>query len=117
MEPGAGGRPSQPAEAAEEANVRSGCLSAASQPHAVPPVLSTSRLIHQLRRRARFRVSKSDNYFRYVPKARILAAMQEAGQPPSREAAQLKKADLAARAEQAVQGTGWLPELLRTHAT
>ena len=55
----------------------------------------------------------ADNFFSKVPKVRILQSLNEAGTPLMIDALQLKKADLAARAEKAIQKTGWLPEPLR----
>jgi ParB family chromosome partitioning protein len=55
----------------------------------------------------------ADNFFSKVPKARIVASLAEAGKPLIVESGSLKKADLAARAEKAIQNTGWLPEPVR----
>lgn len=55
------------------------------------------------------------SYFGRVSKAQCLAAVQEAcGDAAAARLAGLKKPDMAAAAEQAVAGTGWLPSLLRT---
>ena len=54
-------------------------------------------------------------YFGKVTKAHILAAVREAkGDETAEMIAHLKKADMAAEAERLLQGTGWLPEGLRT---
>ena len=55
----------------------------------------------------------ADNFFLKVSKSRIVGALAEAGTPLMVDTTQLKKADLAARAEKAIQNTGWLPEPLR----
>ena len=55
----------------------------------------------------------ADNFFSKVSKSRIVQALAEAGTPLMIDTAPLKKADLAARAEKAIQNTGWLPEPLR----
>jgi ParB family chromosome partitioning protein len=57
----------------------------------------------------------ADNYLGRVPKARIMEAVQEAkGQPSAERIANLKKAEMATEAERLLDGTGWLPEPLRT---
>lgn len=56
-----------------------------------------------------------DNYLGRVPKARILEAITEAkGVAAAQRIDHLKKADMAAEAEQLLADTGWLPEPLRT---
>jgi ParB family chromosome partitioning protein len=56
-----------------------------------------------------------DNYLGRVPKARILDAVREAkGEPSAQLIDHLKKADMAKEAERLLEGTGWLPEPLRT---
>ena len=55
----------------------------------------------------------ADNFFSKVSKSRMVQALAEAGTPLMIDTAPLKKADLAARAEKAIQNTGWLPEPLR----
>jgi ParB family chromosome partitioning protein len=60
----------------------------------------------------------ADNFFGRVTKARILAAVREAkGEAHAERIADLKKADMAAQAEQILAGSGWLPEPLRTPGT
>jgi ParB family chromosome partitioning protein len=56
-----------------------------------------------------------DNYLGRVPKARILEAVREAkGEQSAQLIDHLKKADMAREAERLLEGTGWLPEPLRT---
>ena len=55
----------------------------------------------------------ADNFFLRVSKARIVQALAEAGTPLMVDSASWKKADLAQRAEKAIQKTGWLPEPVR----
>lgn len=56
-----------------------------------------------------------ESYFGKVTKAHILAAVREAkGDEMAEMICHLKKADMAAEAERLLQGTGWLPEGLRT---
>jgi ParB family chromosome partitioning protein len=57
----------------------------------------------------------AQSYFRHVSKARILDAVREGVTPEAAEnLAKLKKDALAAKAEQRLANTGWLPELLRS---
>jgi ParB family chromosome partitioning protein len=56
-----------------------------------------------------------DNYLGRVPKARILEAVRAAkGEQSAQLIDHLKKADMAREAERLLEGTGWLPEPLRT---
>jgi ParB family chromosome partitioning protein len=56
-----------------------------------------------------------ESFLGKVTKAHILAAVREAkGDETGEMIAHLKKADMAAEAERLLQGTGWLPEGLRT---
>ena len=56
-----------------------------------------------------------DNYLGRVPKARILEAVREAkGEASAQLIDHLKKPDMAKEAERLLDGTGWLPEPLRT---
>ena len=56
-----------------------------------------------------------DNYLGRVPKVRILEAVREAkGEQSAQLIDHLKKADMAKEAERLLDGTGWLPEPLRT---
>jgi ParB family transcriptional regulator, chromosome partitioning protein len=55
-----------------------------------------------------------DNYLGRVPKVRILEAVREAKDEQSAQLIDhLKKADMAKEAERLLEGTGWVPELLR----
>jgi ParB family chromosome partitioning protein len=57
----------------------------------------------------------ADNYLGRVTKAQILEAVREArGDETARLIEHMKKADMAREAERLLQGTGWLPEPLRT---
>jgi len=57
----------------------------------------------------------AESYFGKVTKAQILAAVREAkGEAAAQMIDHLKKADMAAEAERLLQGSGWLPETLRT---
>jgi ParB family transcriptional regulator, chromosome partitioning protein len=56
-----------------------------------------------------------DSYLGRVTKPRILDAVREAkGEPSAQLIDHLKKADMAREAKRLLEGTGWLPELLRT---
>ena len=56
-----------------------------------------------------------DAFLGRVTKARILDAVREAkGDKPAERMAHLKKAEMAKEAERLLDGTGWLPEPLRT---
>jgi ParB family chromosome partitioning protein len=56
-----------------------------------------------------------DNYLGRVTKARILEAIREAkGEQAAQRLEGLKKGDMAEAAAQALAGSGWLPEALRT---
>jgi ParB family chromosome partitioning protein len=56
-----------------------------------------------------------ESYCGKVTKARILAAVREAkGEATAQMIDHLKKGDMAVEAERLLQGTGWLPEPLRT---
>ena len=58
-----------------------------------------------------------ENFLGRVTKARIVEAVREAkGEDAAQRIEQLKKAEMAAEAEQLLIGTGWLPEVLRTSA-
>jgi ParB family chromosome partitioning protein len=60
-------------------------------------------------------VTGADNYLGRVTKAQILEAVREArGDDTARLIEHLKKGDMAKEAERLLQGTGWLPEPLRT---
>ena len=56
-----------------------------------------------------------ENYLGRVPKARILEAVAEAkGERSVQLIAHLKKGDMATEAQRMLDGTGWLPEPLRS---
>ena len=56
-----------------------------------------------------------DNYLGRVTKARIIEAVREAkGEQAAQSIDHLKKGDMATEAERLLEGTGWLPEQLRT---
>jgi ParB family chromosome partitioning protein len=56
-----------------------------------------------------------ENYFGKVTKTQILAAVREAkGEATAQMVDHLKKTDMAAEAERLLDGSGWLPEVLRT---
>jgi ParB family chromosome partitioning protein len=56
-----------------------------------------------------------DNYLGRVTKARILEVVREAkGEDAAKRISHLKKGDMATEAERLLDGTGWLPEPLRT---
>ncbi len=56
-----------------------------------------------------------ESYFGKVTKAQILSSVREAkGEEMAEMIGHLKKADMASEAERLLQGTGWLPEVLRT---
>jgi ParB family transcriptional regulator, chromosome partitioning protein len=56
-----------------------------------------------------------ENYFGRVTKARILEAVREAkGEQVAQPLDHLKKGEMAERAQELLEGSGWLPEPLRT---
>ena len=56
-----------------------------------------------------------ENYFGRVTKARILHAVREAkGEQAAQHLDHLKKGEMAERAQELLEGSGWLPEPLRT---
>lgn len=58
-----------------------------------------------------------ENYFGKVTKTQILHAVREAkGEATAQMIDHLKKADMAAEAERLLDGSGWLPEVLRTQS-
>ena len=59
-----------------------------------------------------------DNYLGRVPKHRILAAVREAkGEQAAQLIDHLKKAEMAKEAQRLLEGSGWMPEPLRTADT
>ena len=62
-------------------------------------------------------VTRADNYLNRITKAGIIAAVREArGDTTAELLADLKKKEMACEAERLLDGTGWLPEPLRTQA-
>ena len=62
-------------------------------------------------------VSRADNYLNRITKAQIIEAVREAkGDKTAELLTDLKKKDMALEAERLLDGTGWLPEPLRTPA-
>ncbi len=60
----------------------------------------------------------AESYFGRVTKAQILDSVRDAKGPAAADLiAHLKKSDMAREAERLLQGSGWLPELLRTWST
>src|SRR5690606_33275340 len=56
----------------------------------------------------------ADSYFSRVPKARILEAVSEAvGPQEAGRIAGLRKGDMGEAAERLLEGSGWLPSVLR----
>lgn len=53
-------------------------------------------------------------YFQHVPKVAILEAVGEFAPSHAARLAKLKKADIASEAERLVDGTGWMPAVLRS---
>jgi ParB family chromosome partitioning protein len=59
----------------------------------------------------------AENFFGRVGKPETLAAVREVcGEPAAAEMTGLKKSELAAQAESALDGSRWLPAMLRRHA-
>jgi len=56
----------------------------------------------------------ADGYFRHMPKAAILQAVDEFASEHVHRLAKLKKADIASEAERLAEGTGWMPTILKT---
>jgi len=57
----------------------------------------------------------AENYFSRVTKAHILAAVEEAkGEQTANLITHMKKESMAVEAERLIQGTGWLPQAMRT---
>jgi len=62
-------------------------------------------------------VTRADNYLNRVTKVRIIEAVREAkGDKTAELLTDLKKKEMALEAERLLDGTGWLPEPLRTQA-
>jgi ParB family transcriptional regulator, chromosome partitioning protein len=63
-------------------------------------------------------ITRADNYLGRVTKAKIIDAVREAkGDKTAELLTDLKKKEMALEAERLIDGTGWLPEALRTPAT
>jgi ParB family chromosome partitioning protein len=58
----------------------------------------------------------ADSYFAHVSRARVIEALGEFAPAKVAEAEKMKKAELAALAERAAEGSNWLPAMLRTPA-
>ncbi|HHG5365549.1 TPA: ParB N-terminal domain-containing protein [Pseudomonas aeruginosa] len=59
----------------------------------------------------------NDGYFRHVPKAAILEAVEQFAPSHVTRLAKLKKADIASEAERLADGTGWMPAIFATEGT
>ena len=59
----------------------------------------------------------NEGYFRHVPKAAILQAVEQYAPAHVSRLAKLKKADIASEAERLADGTGWMPAILATDGT
>ncbi len=53
----------------------------------------------------------NEGYFRHVPKAAILEAVERLAPSHVTRLAKLKKADIASEAERLADGTGWMPAI------
>ena len=59
----------------------------------------------------------NEGYFRHVPKAAILEAVEQFAPSHVTRLAKLKKADIASEAERLADGTGWMPAIFATEGT
>jgi ParB family chromosome partitioning protein len=59
----------------------------------------------------------NEGYFRYVPKAAILEAVEQYAPAHVTRLAKLKKADIASEAERLADGTGWMPAIFKAGGT
>lgn len=59
----------------------------------------------------------SEGYFRHVPKAAILEAVEQYAPAHVTRLAKLKKGDIASEAERLADGTGWMPAIFAAEAT
>ncbi len=59
----------------------------------------------------------NEGYFRHVPKAAILEAVEQFAPSQVTRLAKLKKADIASEAERLADGTGWMPAIFATEGT
>ena len=55
----------------------------------------------------------NEGYFRHVPKAAILEAVEQYAPAHVTRLAKLKKADIASEAERLADGTGWMPAIFK----
>ena len=59
----------------------------------------------------------NEGYFRHVPKATILEAVEQYAPAHVTRLAKLKKADIASEAERLADGTGWMPAVFKAEGT
>jgi len=59
----------------------------------------------------------NEGYFRHVPKAAILEAVEQFAPSHVTRLAKMKKADIASEAERLVDGTGWMPAIFKAEGT
>lgn len=59
----------------------------------------------------------NEGYFRHVPKAAILEAVEQFAPAHVTRLAKLKKADIASEAERLADGTGWMPVIFKVEGT
>lgn len=59
----------------------------------------------------------NEGYFRHVPKAVILEAVEQFAPSHVTRLAKLKKADIASEAERLADGTGWMPTIFKAEGT
>ncbi|HIE5097092.1 TPA: hypothetical protein ACXNC8_003149 [Stenotrophomonas maltophilia] len=59
----------------------------------------------------------NEGYFRHVPKATILEAVEQYAPAHITRLAKLKKADIASEAERLADGTGWMPAVFKAEGT
>ncbi|MCD9354705.1 MULTISPECIES: ParB/RepB/Spo0J family partition protein [Gammaproteobacteria] len=58
----------------------------------------------------------NEGYFRHVPKAAILQAVEQYAPADVTRLAKLKKGDIASEAERLADGTGWMPTIFKAEA-
>ncbi|WP_454677197.1 ParB N-terminal domain-containing protein [Achromobacter marplatensis] len=59
----------------------------------------------------------NEGYYRHVPKAAILEAVEQYAPAHVARLAKLKKADIASEAERLADGTGWMPAIFKAEGT
>lgn len=59
----------------------------------------------------------NEGYFRHVPKAAILEAVEQYAPAHVTRLAKLKKADIVSEAERLADGTGWMPAIFKAEGT